>query len=493
MSSNLNGGRHGSSSRTFLPSIDFYRRVPRDLTESTSLGIAMSLLALILITALFFLETLAFARSSIVTSLILDESTDAQLRINFNLTLLELHCDYVTIDVLDALGTNRQNVTKNVEKWQLDSEGTRRIFSGRNREQREVLQEEHEETLDQLHKDGIHATPLLTESQFNDFIKASELVFIDFFAPWCVWCQRLHPTWEKFAEEVEKETMPFKVATVNCVDMADLCRAQRVLAFPTLRWFRNGEPEYPDYKQDRTVVALTGFAKRKLEMNEKYKDWEERALKEGTAARVPQRPVGRPDHPGCQVSGHIMVNRVPGNFHVEARSKSHNLNAAMTNLSHRVNHLSFGEPILESHRKEKRILKQVPEQYKQFYPLDGQAFVTKEYHQAYHHYIKVVSTQMDMSGRGKDDSGGAANKDEHTTMSTYQFLQQSQVVYYDDLDVPEARFSYDLSPMSVFVQKESRRWYDYVTSLCAIIGGAFTTFGLIDASLYRVLKSKKMD
>ncbi|CAN0454527.1 unnamed protein product, partial [Laminaria digitata] len=28
--------------------------------------------------------------------------------------------------------------------------------------------------------------------------------------------------------------------------------------------------------------------------------------------------------PGCMVSGHIMVNRVPGNFHIEAASKSHN-------------------------------------------------------------------------------------------------------------------------------------------------------------------------
>jgi len=27
--------------------------------------------------------------------------------------------------------------------------------------------------------------------------------------------------------------------------------------------------------------------------------------------------------PGCMVTGHIMVNRVPGNFHVEAASKSH--------------------------------------------------------------------------------------------------------------------------------------------------------------------------
>ena len=46
------------------------------------------------------------------------------------------------------------------------------------------------------------------------------------------------------------------------------------MAFPTLRWYKGGEAILPDYKMDRTVAALTGYAKRKLEMEQKYKDWE---------------------------------------------------------------------------------------------------------------------------------------------------------------------------------------------------------------------------
>jgi len=151
----------------------------------------------------------------------------------------------------------------------------------------------------------------------------------------------------------------------------------------------------------------------------------------------------------------------------------------MTNLSHVVNHLSFGDPIDENSRRSKRILKQVPEEHRQFSPMDGQAYITKEFHQAFHHYIKVVSTHLNM--------GSAVN-----SMTTYQFLEQSQIVYYDEANIPEARFSYDLSPMSVIVEKEGRKWYDYLTSLCAIIGGTFTTLGLIDATLYKILKPKKL-
>jgi len=152
----------------------------------------------------------------------------------------------------------------------------------------------------------------------------------------------------------------------------------------------------------------------------------------------------------------------------------------MTNLSHIVNHLSFGDPIDEKNRKSKRILKQVPEEHRQFSPMDGSVYVTNQYHQAYHHYIKVVSTHLNMGS-------SAAN-----SMMTYQFLEQSQIVYYDEANVPEARFSYDLSPMSVVVEKEGRKWYDYLTSVCAIIGGTFTTLGLIDATLYKILKPKKL-
>jgi thiol-disulfide isomerase/thioredoxin len=323
---------------------------------------------------------------------------------------------------------------------------------------------------------------------------------------WCIWCQRLHPTWEKFAEELHKVQMPVGVGKVNCVTQAQLCKDQRVMAFPTLRWYKGGEAILPDYKMDRTVDALLGYTRRKLEMEQKYKDWETKVTTEGGGGeKVPPKPnagSSRPDHPGCQVSGHLMVNRVPGNFHIEAKSVNHNLNAAMTNLTHRVNHLSFGEPItkLQPHmentpfmRKVKRVLKQVPDEHKQFNPMDDKLYVTSKFHQAFHHYIKVVSTHLNMgsSSSSSSQSSGASNNDVNSIV-VYQMLEQSQIVFYDEVNVPEARFSYDMSPMSVVVQKEGRKWYDYLTSLCAIIGGTFTTLGLIDATLYKVFKPKKL-
>lgn len=440
----------------------------------------MSVCAIILMAVLFFSETIAFAATGISTTIELDENTQPQLRLNFNITLLDLHCDYVSVDVWDAIGTNKQNVTKNIDKWQLDKDGKRRIFAGRNRDVREVSHETHEQTLEEIQADGSHVF-VLTKENFDQWMEEHPMAFVDMYAPWCVWCQRLMPTWEKLAQEVQREGMPVGVAKIDCMDQAELCRKQRIMAFPTLRWFHEGKPVSPDYKMDRTVQALMGFAKRRLEMDEKYKDWVKKVEGVSQEELDKQRTLfqqDRPEHPGCQVSGHLMVNRVPGNFHIEAKSVNHNLNAAMTNLSHIVNHLSFGEPIDFESRKSKRIMKQIPDDHKQFSPLDGSSFITKDFHQAFHHYIKVVSTHLNMGSSSK--------------MMTYQFLEQSQTVFYDEVNVPEARFSYDLSPMSVVVEKEGREWYDYLTSLCAIIGGTFTTLGLIDALLYRVFKPKKL-
>lgn len=60
------------------------------------------------------------------------------------------------------------------------------------------------------------------------------------------------------------------------------------------------------------------------------------------------------------------------------------------------------------------------------------------------------------------------------------------------VQIPEAKFSYDLSPMSVYVKERRRKWYDFLTSVLAIVGGTFTVVGVLDNILFRVVKQKKI-
>lgn len=63
---------------------------------------------------------------------------------------------------------------------------------------------------------------------------------------------------------------------------------------------------------------------------------------------------------------------------------------------------------------------------------------------------------------------------------------------YETEEVPEAKFNYDISPMSVVISSKRRAWYEFVTSLMAIIGGTFTVLGLLDNLLHSILKPKKL-
>jgi hypothetical protein len=66
--------------------------VPRDFTEGTAPGSALSIIATIVMTALFFLELKNYLTVKIVTDIVMDpgSKSDNDLSINFDLTMPEL-------------------------------------------------------------------------------------------------------------------------------------------------------------------------------------------------------------------------------------------------------------------------------------------------------------------------------------------------------------------------------------------------------------------
>jgi hypothetical protein len=97
------------------------------------------------------------------------------------------------------------------------------------------------------------------------------------------------------------------------------------------------------------VEALSNYVKEQLSKVDLTK---QPVRKEGRpAVAEAARGDGSASHPGCLLAGFLLVNRVPGNFHIEARSNFHNINPVMANLSHVVNQLSFGPPLSKSDLK----------------------------------------------------------------------------------------------------------------------------------------------
>ena len=67
----------------------------------------------------------------------------------------------------------------------------------------------------------------------------------------------------------------------------------------------------------------------------------------------------------------------------------------MANVSHSVNHLSFGQPLSRT------AARRVDEISSEFFDvsstevMDGNVYINNKLHQAFHHYIKVVPTEID--------------------------------------------------------------------------------------------------
>mmetsp|Transcript_11942 Transcript_11942/g.16422 ORF Transcript_11942/g.16422 Transcript_11942/m.16422 type:complete len:464 (-) Transcript_11942:1762-3153(-) len=458
-----------------LKEFDLYRRIPKDLTETTTHGSILSLCAAVFMLVLFVAELLAFLSLQVSTNIVIDPNVDSLLKINFNITILDMPCEFATIDIRDVLGTRQDNVTKNIQKWQVDATGIKNAYGDINHEQADLMHDIHHDIAD-LHANGVHAIPV-DESNFNAWIDHHPYTFVDFYAPWCIWCQRLDPVWEAFAEKMEIEQIQISVIKVDCTENPNLCSEQKVMAFPLLRLFKNGQAQSPDYRSDRTVEGLHLYVHQQLGMDEMLS----RMLPHEKEEHFALLAQGKDDHPGCLLVGHLLVNRVPGQFHIEARSKHHDINPPAANLSHVVNHLSFG-PALSKNTQRK--LEVIP---KSFFSLDStQSFNMKGYindklHQAFHHYIKVVSTQIEVNSHyvGAD------------AILAYQMVESSQLMMYSEDEVPEARFSYDISPMAVVITRKGKHWYEFVTSICALIGGTFTVLGLLSGFLNIVFKPKK--
>ena len=119
---------------------------------------------------------------SLVADLALDSNKEMRVRVNFNITMMDLACRYAVIDVVSVLGT-QQNVTKHVSKWDVSAEGVRQRFRGRNRDQHdiELYDPSIKESMEDLVENGEQAISL--DDQTFEYAKHKhEFLFVDFFA-----------------------------------------------------------------------------------------------------------------------------------------------------------------------------------------------------------------------------------------------------------------------------------------------------------------------
>lgn len=443
-----------------MRNFDAFATVPKDLAEASASGAVMTLIAVVTCTILFFCEMSAFLTAKPRTDVVLDSNQDSSLRINFDVTMIDMACDHVTVGVWDAFGTERMNISKNIMKQRIDHTGQDKGHAYSDDELTELEYSDKSftnEELRELDADWSSSSDQFKHDDFQSVIDAHDFTFVNFYADWCPHCRQFTPIWGQFEDKVNKGEEGFtdadgvkaniRVLKINCVDFEETCQDQKVSSFPSVRLYRRGakDKQWSDYQGRRDLETLQTFAHAEIKKRHMH-----------SGAHYHQIFAE-----GCRIAGNLEVARVPGTVHFQAQhTNEKTLNLAFTNVSHQIHKFTFGED-------NDRSIGLLPAEYKRHAnPLDGRTFAVDKFHMAPHHYIKVVHTRFESS-----------------SIRSYQQTHQWSVRTLQRKTIPQAKFSYDLSPVEVVIRKGDRRWYDFMTSVLAIVGGAFTVMSMTSGVL----------
>jgi len=101
---------------------------------------------------------------------------------------------------------------------------------------------------------------VLTADNFDEVIKG-DFVLVEFYAPWCGHCKKLTPEYQAAAQKLKSSGSTVTLAKVDATVEQALGERFAIRGYPTLKFFRSGEPI--DYDGGRTANEIVNWVTKK--------------------------------------------------------------------------------------------------------------------------------------------------------------------------------------------------------------------------------------
>lgn len=395
-----------------LQKLDAYPKLKEDYGERTLSGAAISVVAGVFMLVLFMSEFSSYLALDTQHELVVDTSRGGHLRINMNITFRQMPCNVLSLDAMDISGEHQLDILHTIFKRRLDANGAPKAAAERDHD--------------------IHSNKSVVRAQVKKVSDGKDGKTAD----------TGHATKDTAADA--------SVAAITEEKDCGSCYGAETVSGQCCNTCDEVREAY------RSKGWAFAFAMHIVQCQ-----------KEGFLSQLDEQKGE-----GCEVAGHLIVNKVAGNFHF-APGKSfqqggmhvHDLlpfSVTRYNISHVINSLSFGE------RFPGRVN-----------PLDGVSYHSPFESAMYQYFLKIVPTAFH----------SAAGSIETNQFSVTEHVRRLDGVTSRGL--PGVFFFYDISPIKVVVRETSKPFLHFITQLCAIIGGVFTVAGIVDAVVHKGTKLAK--